>query len=140
MEKVIEITARRDGFRRCGMAHSATTQRYPVDRFTQQQLAELKADPNLIVTVRAKNDGGNQQVDALKDLRQQIDTLEDTVKTLNTELDSERVSVSQLSVDLDAEREKTKNLTAELDAEQQKVTELTTQLDAAKAAAEKKGK
>ncbi|EGT5658481.1 coiled-coil domain-containing protein 22 [Citrobacter braakii] len=140
MEKVIEITARREGFRRCGMAHSATTQRYPVDHFTPEQLAELKSESNLIVVVRTKHDSGDQRHDELKNLRQQIGTLEARVKTLETELDTERVNVSQLTVDLDAEREKTKALTADLEAEQKKVAELTTQLDAAKVAAEKKGK
>lgn len=140
MEKVIEITARREGFRRCGMAHSATTQRYPMDYFTQEQLKELYADPNLIVVIRAKHDNGDPRPDELKELRQQVSTLESRVKTLETELDAKHVSVSQLNVDLDAEREKTKALTADLEAEQQKVAELTVQLDAAKVAAEKKGK
>ncbi|HBE4653547.1 TPA: hypothetical protein OZ629_005281, partial [Escherichia coli] len=49
MEKVIEITARREGFRRCGVAHSATTKAWPADAFTPEQLAVLKADPMLIV-------------------------------------------------------------------------------------------
>ncbi|HFV6312237.1 TPA: HI1506-related protein, partial [Escherichia coli] len=49
MEKVIEITARREGFRRCGVAHSATTKEWAADAFTPEQLAVLKADPMLIV-------------------------------------------------------------------------------------------
>ena len=46
----VQITARRDGFRRLGMAHSASTVTYPDDRFTPEELRILKAEPNLIVT------------------------------------------------------------------------------------------
>ena len=59
MEKVIEITARREGFRRCGVAHSATTKEWPADAFTPEQLAVLKADPMLIVVERDKASGQN---------------------------------------------------------------------------------
>ncbi len=62
MEKVIEITARREGFRRCGVAHSATTKAWPVDAFTPEQLAVLKADPMLIVVERDKASGQNDAV------------------------------------------------------------------------------
>ncbi|WP_332829614.1 HI1506-related protein [Escherichia coli] len=56
---MIEITARREGFRRCGVAHSATTKAWPVDAFTPEQLAVLKADPMLIVVERDKASGQN---------------------------------------------------------------------------------
>jgi hypothetical protein len=45
----IRITAKRDGFRRCGVAHSETPTTYPADYFNKEQLATLKADPYLIV-------------------------------------------------------------------------------------------
>jgi len=46
---MIEITARSDGFRRAGMAHSSTTKKYPDDFFTPEQLVQLKAEPMLVV-------------------------------------------------------------------------------------------
>ena len=102
MEKVIEITARREGFRRCGVAHSATTKEWPADAFTPEQLAVLKADPMLIVVERDK---ASSQNDA-----DQSD---------------------ELAAQLDAERQKVSGLTAQLEEERQKVSELTAQLNAA---------
>ncbi|APJ78129.1 hypothetical protein FHP00_24650 [Escherichia coli] len=96
MEKVIEITARREGFRRCGVAHSATTKEWPADAFTPEQLAVLKADPMLIVVERDKASGQN---DAARG--------------------------DELAAQLDAERQKVSELTAQLEEERQKVSELT---------------
>lgn len=46
---MIIITAKKDGFRRCGIAHSAKRVEYPADAFTSEQLAELQAEPMLVV-------------------------------------------------------------------------------------------
>lgn len=45
----ITITARRDGFRRCGRAHPARPTTYPDGFWTPEQLATLQAEPMLIV-------------------------------------------------------------------------------------------
>lgn len=101
MEKVIEITARREGFRRCGVAHSATTKEWPADAFTPEQLAVLKADPMLIVVERDKASG---QHDAARG------------DELAAQLDAERQKVSELTAQLEEERRKVQDLTAELKA------------------------
>ncbi|EKN5996299.1 HI1506-related protein [Yersinia enterocolitica] len=121
MEKIIEITARRDGFRRCGVAHSAKTTVWPMDAFTPEQLEVLKADPMLIVVIRNKADTGHQNTD-------QTDALKKQVSDLRAELEAERLKVTAL--------------TAELDAERQKVADLNVSQEPAKPAekAEKKGK
>ena len=46
---MIRIISRKEGFRRCGIAHSAAPKDYPDDRFTKKQLDELKAESMLIV-------------------------------------------------------------------------------------------
>jgi hypothetical protein len=46
---MIRITSKKDGFRRCGIAHPAKPQEYPNDKFSKKELAVLKADPMLIV-------------------------------------------------------------------------------------------
>ncbi|CNK22543.1 Uncharacterised protein [Yersinia frederiksenii] len=46
----IQITAKRDGFRRCGMAHSDKTQTYADDHFSPSVLAELQAETMLVVS------------------------------------------------------------------------------------------
>jgi len=45
----IRITAKKDGFRRCGVAHSATATVHPSDRFGKNELGALKAEPMLVV-------------------------------------------------------------------------------------------
>lgn len=45
----IRITAKKDGFRRCKMAHSAKATDYPGDHFSSDQLEALKAEPMLVV-------------------------------------------------------------------------------------------
>ena len=47
----IRITAKRDGFRRAGITHSGTPTTHADDRFSARQLAQLKAEPMLIVEV-----------------------------------------------------------------------------------------
>ncbi len=46
----IVIVSKREGFRRCGIAHSEKPATYPKDKFTDEQLEVLKAEPMLIVT------------------------------------------------------------------------------------------
>jgi hypothetical protein len=45
----LEIRAKRHGFRRCGMAHSATPTVHPDGTFSDSQVATLKTDPMLVV-------------------------------------------------------------------------------------------
>ena len=45
----ILITSKRDGFRRAGVEHSSTPTLYADDRFTEEQLEALEAEPMLII-------------------------------------------------------------------------------------------
>lgn len=45
---ILRITAKRDGFRRAGIAHHGTVD-HPAERFTLEQIAALKSEPMLIV-------------------------------------------------------------------------------------------
>jgi hypothetical protein len=47
----VVISARRDGFRRAGMAHPARPTSYPVDRFSSAELEALLAEPMLQVSL-----------------------------------------------------------------------------------------
>tara|TARA_B100001939_G_scaffold72990_1_gene61145 strand:- start:454 stop:660 length:207 start_codon:yes stop_codon:yes gene_type:complete len=49
MPKVIVISAKKDGFRRCGVAHSAAETEWPGDYFSGEDLEILKAEPMLVV-------------------------------------------------------------------------------------------
>lgn len=47
--KVLRITAKRDGRRRAGIDHPASPVDHPLDAFTAEQIAQLKADDQLVV-------------------------------------------------------------------------------------------
>ncbi|WP_337052058.1 HI1506-related protein [Serratia fonticola] len=47
----VRITAKSEGFRRCGMEHASKPVTWPDDRFTPQQLEQLQVEPMLIVEV-----------------------------------------------------------------------------------------
>lgn len=46
---MIRITAKQDGFRRCGIAHPATLTEHADDAFTPEQIDIMSADPALVV-------------------------------------------------------------------------------------------
>ena len=47
---MIRIASKRDGFRRCGIAHATAPVDYQDDRFSPSELEILKAEPMLTVT------------------------------------------------------------------------------------------
>jgi len=46
---MVKITSKRDGFRRCGIAHPKKPTEYKDNRFSEDELAILKAEPMLAV-------------------------------------------------------------------------------------------
>ena len=53
----IKISAKRNGFYRCGIPHTVEPVIYPDGKFTVQELAILRAEPMLVVeTVKAPKD------------------------------------------------------------------------------------
>lgn len=46
---VLKITSKKDGFRRAGVSHPAREVEYPADKFSAEQIAQLEAEPMLIV-------------------------------------------------------------------------------------------
>lgn len=47
----VRITAKRDGFRRAGMAHSAQATTHAGGTFTEEQVRQLLAEPMLVVEI-----------------------------------------------------------------------------------------
>lgn len=118
----IEITARRDGFRRLGIAHSATTTTYPDDHFSPDELKSLLAEPQLIV-VRVSGDATGVQPDdasqkVISDLKAKLTTAEKTIGVQQLLLDEKDAALLQL--DQDGMQQ------------QQRITELEAALQAAK--------
>ncbi|HHR6128522.1 TPA: HI1506-related protein [Providencia alcalifaciens] len=89
----ILITAKVNGFRRCGIAHSDETVEYPDDYFTPLQLIELQSEPMLVVSVGDAGTG-KKQPDAGAD--KQIAALKAEVKRLTGENESLRAELASL--------------------------------------------
>lgn len=83
----VKITAKRDGFRRCGIAHSETTTTWPDDHFTRAQLRELEAEPNLVVIRVADENEMALQKDTLIEVKARVIELEAVVLQLNSDAD-----------------------------------------------------
>ncbi|MFJ5441751.1 HI1506-related protein [Pectobacterium sp. CHL-2024] len=127
----VQITARSEGFRRCGMAHSAKTQTYPDDHFTAAQLTVLEGEPQLIVvrvTANAEksSDTAKQLSGALEKLKAaekasavlvcERDALKTRVADLERDIASANAAVETVSAERDALRENNMVLTDERDA------------------------
>lgn len=71
---MIRITARTDGFRRCGIAHSAAPTEYPDQRFSKEQLEQLQREPQLIVELVAEQaaPGGQGQKPQKKNVTETV--------------------------------------------------------------------
>ena len=48
---MIRIKSKKDGFRRCGIAHPGVVTEYPAGRFSAVELKVLKAEPILVVEI-----------------------------------------------------------------------------------------
>lgn len=117
----VQITARRDGFRRLGIAHSAKTTTYDDDHFTDAELAILENDPNLIV-LRTDMAQGSENDEALVKASARIAELEAGVTQLSKDAD-ELKSTNNMLMDL---RDEQKRRIDEQDAE---ITALTAERD-----------
>ncbi|QPR26778.1 hypothetical protein I6G97_00610 [Edwardsiella hoshinae] len=88
---MIYITSKRNGFYRCGVAHSEHTTAWADDHFSPEQLAILEAEPMLIVTrdnpQAQSQQAAEQQIAALKaalvDAQQRNDALSAELEAAN---------------------------------------------------------
>ena len=60
MSKILRISARREGFRRAGIAHTVAPADHPLDTLTAKQIAALKAEPMLLVVELDAPEGGKK--------------------------------------------------------------------------------
>ena len=70
------ITAKRDGFRRCGVDHPSKRTEYPDGTFTQAQIKSLQGEPMLVVELTAGTAGKTPNVADTIALVQAADTVE----------------------------------------------------------------
>lgn len=160
--KGIRITAKTDGYRRCGLAHSKTPVEHPLDRFTAAELKILKADPGLTVEeveVVALQEGeaippkvgtfegeiGRPEEELAEERRKNADLARDlaAVRDANERNATEREEAgkkivvlegerSTLQQDLTTAREQLQENAATIDSQAQQIARLQQQLEEAK--------
>ncbi|ELA3605797.1 HI1506-related protein [Klebsiella quasipneumoniae] len=93
----ITITSKRDGFRRCGVAHRDVPVTWPDGSFTDEQIAILRAEPALVVHLGAVS--GDD--DKLKIAQGRIQELEAVVLQLNDDAAGLKSQLAELTADRD---------------------------------------
>lgn len=93
----ITITSKRDGFRRCGVAHRDVPVTWPDGSFTDEQIAILRAEPALVVHLGTVS--GDD--DKLKIAQGRIQELEAVVLQLNDNAAGLKSQLAEVTADRD---------------------------------------
>ncbi|HBV4538956.1 TPA: hypothetical protein MDY69_000547 [Klebsiella pneumoniae] len=93
----ITITSKRNGFRRCGVAHRDVPVTWPDGSFTDEQIAILRAEPALVVHLGAVS--GDD--DKLKIAQGRIQELEAVVLQLNDDAAGLKSQLAEVTADRD---------------------------------------
>ncbi|MFN4623357.1 HI1506-related protein [Klebsiella pasteurii] len=93
----ITITSKRDGFRRCGVAHRDVPVTWPDGSFTKEQIAILRAEPALVVHIGAVS--GDD--DKLKTALGRVQELEAVVQQLNDDAAGLKSQLDEMTADRD---------------------------------------
>lgn len=102
---MIFITAKREGFARCGVRFSETTTSYPDDRFTPEQLADLEAEPMLVVSREGAGMTAGQAAEQISRLKDALDAAEHEVAVVTAERDVLHQQLADMTTERDALRE-----------------------------------
>ncbi|EBM0565229.1 hypothetical protein DP643_12120 [Salmonella enterica] len=102
---MIFITSKREGFARCGVRFSEATTSYPDDRFTPEQLADLEAEPMLIVSREGAGMTAGQAAEQISRLKDALDTAEHEVAVVTAERDALHQQLADMTTERDALRE-----------------------------------
>lgn len=95
----ITITSKRDGFRRCGVAHRDVPVTWPDGSFTEEQIAILRAEPALVVHTGAIS--GDD--DKLKAALGRIQELETQLEEVTTDRDRLQAALALQTASLSPE-------------------------------------
>lgn len=114
---MIFITSKREGFARCGVRFSETTTPYPDDRFTPEQLAELEAEPMLVVSRESAGMTAGQAAEQISRLKDALDTAEHEVAVVTAERDVLHHQLTDMTTERDALREQLAALTSAANAQ-----------------------
>ncbi|EJX8503055.1 hypothetical protein OEP32_001013 [Salmonella enterica] len=114
---MIFITAKREGFARCGVRFSETTTSYPDDRFTPEQLADLEAEPMLVVSREGAGMTAGQAAEQISRLKDALDTAEHEVAVVTAERDVLHQQLADMTTERDALREQLAAVTSAANAQ-----------------------
>ncbi|ENF8721707.1 hypothetical protein ABR192_002234 [Salmonella enterica] len=114
---MIFITSKREGFARCGVRFSETTTSYPDDRFTPEQLADLEAEPMLIVSREGTGMTAGQAAEQISRLKDALDTAEHEVAVVTAERDVLHQQLADMTTERDALREQLAAVTSAANAQ-----------------------
>ncbi|ELG5097556.1 hypothetical protein RAK44_003412 [Salmonella enterica] len=114
---MIFITAKREGFARCGVRFSETTTSYPDDRFTPEQLADLEAEPMLVVSREGAGMTAGQAAEQISRLKDALDTAEHEVAVVTAERDVLHQQLADMTTERDALREQLAAVTSVANAQ-----------------------
>ncbi|EIB5040644.1 hypothetical protein KTK97_003308 [Salmonella enterica] len=114
---MIFITSKREGFARCGVRFSETTTSYPDDRFTPEQLADLEAEPMLIVSREGAGMTAGQAAEQISRLKDALDTAEHEVAVVTAERDVLHQQLADMTTERDALREQLAAVTSAANAQ-----------------------
>ena len=70
----ITITSKRDGFRRCGVAHRDVPVTWPDGHFTDEEITILRAEPSLVVHIGAVS-GDDDKLEAAQGRIQELESV-----------------------------------------------------------------
>ncbi|HCU2117806.1 TPA: hypothetical protein OUI25_001239 [Klebsiella pneumoniae] len=95
----ITITAKRDGFRRCGVAHRDVPVTWPDGSFTDEQIGILLAEPSLVVHLGPVSGDS----DELKAALERIQELETQLEEVTTDRDRLQAALALQTASLSPE-------------------------------------
>ncbi|EBP4586582.1 hypothetical protein VH79_26190 [Salmonella enterica] len=98
---MIYITAKREGFARCGVRFSETTTAYEESRFTPEQLADLEAEPMLIVTRELNAGTAAQAEEQIHRLRDALNDAQHQIVILTSERDALMQQLGEMTEERD---------------------------------------
>lgn len=127
---MIFITAKREGFARCGVRFSETTTSYPDDRFTPEQLADLEAEPMLVVSREGAGMTAGQAAEQISRLKDALSDAQQELAVVTGERDILSQQLAERTAERDLAREQLAALTPAANTQDETASGDTDETDA----------
>jgi len=110
---MIRITSKQHNFRRCRVAHPKGTTEYPDDRFTEEQIKVLQAEPKLTVEIVKNREKTEVKGEEQADPGEQIEGAEEERPDLTVRELKERLEEMGVELPPKAKKEELQRMLAE---------------------------